>query len=98
MLSCANAFEISDIERMNIGGISRAFRTNNVTCPVVLLEITIRQEQVKVLWYTDEWRKIEYSVDVTLEVPVGVRSCYPGNPEDIHRGYGCTGPGPPPCN
>ncbi|SRR5260370_19990893 len=36
MLSGSNAFEIGDIERMNIGcAFSRSFRTNNVTCPVV---------------------------------------------------------------
>jgi hypothetical protein len=36
MLSGANAFEISDIERMNIGGASAGrLGRNNVTCPVV---------------------------------------------------------------
>jgi hypothetical protein len=36
MLSGANAFEISDIERMNIGAQSaRRLGRNNVTCPVV---------------------------------------------------------------
>jgi hypothetical protein len=50
MLSGANAFEISDIERMNHGGASAGrLGRNNVTCPVVnrwLPEITIRQGQV----------------------------------------------------
>ena len=43
MLSGANAFEISDIERMTIGGASAAFRT--MLHALWLPETTIRQGQ-----------------------------------------------------
>jgi hypothetical protein len=47
MLSGANAFEISDIERMNIGAHQPGvLARNNVTCPG-LAEITIRQGQAR---------------------------------------------------